>query len=160
MAEIATPGKTAGPRVAQCGTGARQLPPLRPPRFQPPFRQAASQEQCSDSRFAQNYRSCVPPRLRRMLHRSIDFKRDSGHAARQAGGRALRAARRRSALRNLRQAGTAGLLFGSTTASRHVRRIARRRVAVAHASRSADATLSRAPRRRSHAERASSSTKH
>jgi hypothetical protein len=41
-----------------------------------------------------------------------------------------------------------------------VRRIARRRVGVAHASRSADATLSRAPRRRSHAERTSSSTKH
>jgi hypothetical protein len=136
----ARPHECAHRAMAQCGVGrtaSRNAPSAR-------YQEAAFQEECSGDNlcFVSGRGSCVPPRLRCMLHRAVDFEPDSGYAAWQACGRALCAAWRRLALRNLWPARTAGLLFRPAAAARHVRRIARRCAGVARAPRSADATLS------------------
>jgi hypothetical protein len=62
----------------------------------------------------------VPPRLRRVLHRAIDFLADSRDAERQARRRALRAARRRSAVPDFRPTGAARVLLGIAAVRRDV----------------------------------------
>ncbi|CAG9250734.1 hypothetical protein BDI4_290069 [Burkholderia diffusa] len=91
--------------------------------------------------------ACVPRAVRRVLHRTVDFLADSGDARRQAGRRALRAARRRPALPDIRPAGASRVLFGAAAVRRDVRCVARRRARVADAPRGRDAAVARRRRR-------------
>lgn len=135
--------------VAQCGLHDRTTRPVAAPIF---LLFAGEPSACRNCR-SPRARRCVTAarlsrRMRRLLHRAVDFQPDSGHAGRQAGRRALRAARRRPALPDLRPARAARVLFGAAAVGRDVRRIARRGARVAHAARSRDAACGRSRWRR------------
>lgn len=133
--------------VAQCGLHDRTTRPVASPIF---LLLAGEPSACRNCR-SPGARRCftaarLSRRMRRVLHRAVDFQPDSGHAGRQAGRRALRAARRRSALPDLRQPGATRVLFGAAAVGRDVRRIARRGARMAHAARSRDAACGRLSR--------------
>lgn len=67
----------------------------------------------------------LPPRLRRLLYRTVDYVTDPWHARRQASGRALRTTRARLELRHFRPGGAAALLFRLASERGNVRRLAR-----------------------------------
>ena len=69
----------------------------------------------------------VPRALRCLLHRAVDQLADPRHAAGQAGGRALRAARRTAALQVVRPARAPGGVPVAAALGRDVRRHRRRR---------------------------------
>lgn len=64
----------------------------------------------------------LPLRLRRVLHRALNFIADSWHAARQSGGRSLRTTRRRKSLQDFWRSAPTRCMQQFAGVGRNVRR--------------------------------------